>query len=171
MKSQHSTKVIETLYGTDKENLTALNIIIGKGKAGYDQTVEQMKVQASLQQRINAQLGTLANLWDAAKGTFTSAMVNVVEVFTPEIKSLVTNITDMVDRVSLWVKANPELVKTIASLVVKFIKINAAIWAVKYGAALMFGTFFSMAASFIKFGAVMLIFNFHTSQARHLILG
>lgn len=159
LNSQHRTKVIETLYGTDKENLTALNIIIGKGKAGYDQTVEQMKVQASLQQRINAQLGTLANLWDAAKGTFTSAMVNVVEVFTPEIKSLVTNITDMVDRVSLWVKANPELVKTIASLAVKFIKINAAIWAVKYGAALMFGTFFSMAASFIKFGAVMLIFN------------
>lgn len=159
LNSQHRTKVIETLYGTDKENLTALNIIIGKGKAGYDQTVAQMKVQASLQQRINAQLGTLANLWDAAKGTFTSAMVNVVEVFTPEIKSLVTNITDMVDRVSLWVKANPELVKTIASLAVKFIKINAAIWAVKYGAALMFGTFFSMAASFIKFGAVMMIFN------------
>lgn len=159
LNSQHRTKVIETLYGTDKENLTALNIIIGKGKAGYDQTVAQMKVQASLQQRINAQLGTLANLWDAAKGTFTSAMVNVVEVFTPEIKSLVTNITDMVDRVSLWVKANPELVKTIASLALKFIKINAAIWAVKYGAALMFGTFFSMAASFIKFGAVMMIFN------------
>lgn len=159
LNSQHRTKVIETLYGTDKENLTALNIIIGKGKAGYDQTVAQMKAQASLQQRINAQLGTLANLWDAAKGTFTSAMVNVVEVFTPEIKSLVTNITDMVDRVSLWVKANPELVKTIASLVVKFIKINAAIWAVKYGAALMFGTFFSMAASFIKFGASIMIFN------------
>ena len=159
LNSQHRTKVIETLYGTDKENLTALNIIIGKGKAGYDQTVAQMKAQASLQQRINAQLGTLANLWDAAKGTFTSAMVNVVEVFTPEIRTLVTNITDMVDRISLWVKANPELVKTIAPLVVKFIKINAAIWAVKYGAALMFGTFFSMAASFIKFGAAMMIFN------------
>ena len=159
LNSQQRTKVIETLYGTDKENLTALNIIIGKGKAGYDQTVTQMKAQASLQERVNAQLGTLANLWDAAKGTFTSAMVTVVEVFTPEIKALVTNITDMVDRISLWVKANPELVKTIASLVVKFIKINAAIWAVKYGAALMFGTFFSMAASFIKFGATMMIFN------------
>ncbi|WP_201556269.1 phage tail tape measure protein [Psychrobacter sp. 72-O-c] len=159
LNSQQRTKVIETLYGTDKENLTALNILINKGQAGYDQTVKQMAVQASLQQRVNAQLGTLANLWDAAKGTFTSAMVTVVEVFTPEIKALVTNITDLVDRISKWVKENPELVKTIASLVVKFIKINAAIWAVKYGAALMFGTFFSMAASFIKFGATIMIFN------------
>lgn len=159
LNSQHRTKVIETLYGTDKENLTALNIIIAKGKAGYDQTVAQMEAQASLQARVNAQLGTLANLWDAAKGTFTSAMVNVVEVFTPEIKNLVTNITDMVDKISLWVKANPELVKTIASLIVKFLKINAAIWAVKYGAALLFGTFFGMIASFIKFGATIMIFN------------
>ena len=159
LNSQQRTKVIETLYGTDKENLTALNIIIGKGKAGYDQTVAQMAAQASLQERVNAQLGTLANLWDAAKGTFTSAMVTVVEVFGPEIKEIVTNITALVDKFASWVKANPELVKTIASLVVKFIKINAAIWAVKYGAALMFGTFFSMAASFIKFGATIMIFN------------
>ena len=159
LNSQQRTKVIETLYGTDKENLTALNIIIGKGKAGYDQTVAQMEAQASLQKRVNAQLGTLANLWDAAKGTFTSAMVTVVEVFGPEIKEIVTNITALVDQFAAWVKANPELVKTIASLAFKFIKINAAIFAVKYGAALMFGTFFSMIASFIKFGAMMMLFN------------
>ncbi len=159
LNSQQRTKVIETLYGTDKENLTALNIIIGKGKAGYDQTIAQMEAQASLQKRVNAQLGTLANLWDAAKGTFTSAMVTVVEVFGPEIKAIVTNITALVDRFAAWVKANPELVKTIASLALKFIKINAAIFAVKYGALLMFGTFFSMIASFIKFGATMMIFN------------
>lgn len=75
------------------------------------------------------------------------------------LRAVVTNVTEIINKITAWAQANPELVKTIASLALKFIKINAAIWLVKYGAALMFGTFFSMAASFIKFGASIMIFN------------
>lgn len=75
------------------------------------------------------------------------------------LRALAQNLTDIIGRITAWVQANPELVKTIASLALKFIKINMAIWAVKYSAALMFGTFFGMIASFIKFGAAMMLFN------------
>lgn len=75
------------------------------------------------------------------------------------LRAVVTNVTEIINKITAWAQANPELVKTIGALALKFIKINAAIWAVKYGAALMFGTFFSMAASFIKFGASIMIFN------------
>lgn len=75
------------------------------------------------------------------------------------LRALAQNLTDVIGRITAWVQANPELTKTIALLAFKFIKINAAIFAVKYGAALMFGTFFSMIASFIKFGAALMLFN------------
>lgn len=80
-------------------------------------------------------------------------------VLNATLRALVTNITEIINKVTAWAQANPELVKTIAALALKFLKINAAIWAVKYGAALLFGTFFGMIASFIKFGATIMIFN------------
>lgn len=159
LNAQQRDKVIETIYGTDKESMFALNTIINKGKAGYDQTLAQMQAQASLQQRINAQLGTLANMWDAAKGTFTTAMVNFVEAFAPQLRQLITDITELAQKIGDWAKANPELIKTIGSLLLKFIKLNLILFTIKYSVALVLGSFFGMLAHFIKFGAMMMLVN------------
>lgn len=108
------------------------------------------------------QLDNLYGDIDQLKGAWESlsiALGGEGGVLNSSLRALAQNLTDVISRVTAWVQANPELVKTIASLAIKLIKINLAIWGLKYGAALMFGTFFSMIASFIKFGAVMLIFN------------
>ncbi len=107
-------------------------------------------------------LDNLAGDIDQMKGAWESmsiALGGEGGVINDTLRELVSHITEIINKVTAWVQANPELVKTIAALALKFIKINAAIWVVKYSAALMFGTFFSMAASFIKFGAAMMIFN------------
>lgn len=54
-----------------------------------------MKDQANLQSRVNTQLGTLKNLWDAALGTFTNALVAFGEAVAPEVKALVTWIGEL----------------------------------------------------------------------------
>lgn len=108
------------------------------------------------------QLDNLYGDIDQLKGAWESlsiALGGEGGVINSSLRALAQHLTDVISRVTTWVQANPELVKTIASLALKFIKINMAIWALKYGAALMFGTFFSMAASFIKFGATMMILN------------
>ena len=72
-----------------------------------------MADQAALQERVNAQLGTLGNLWDAATGTFTNAMVNFGEAIAPEIKAITEWIANLSERLGNWAKKNPELSNTL----------------------------------------------------------
>ena len=107
-------------------------------------------------------MDNLAGDIDQMKGAWESMSITLGGeggVLNSTLRALVTNVTEIINKITAWAQANPELVKTIGALAIKFIKINAAIWLVKYSAALMFGTFFSMAASFIKFGATMMILN------------
>lgn len=97
--------------------MLGLVLLIDKGKAGYDETIAKMEQQASLQLRVNAQLSTLANLWDSAKGTFSSVMVLFGEALAPDIKALVEWITNMTEKIGDWAKANPELATNIMRVV------------------------------------------------------
>lgn len=110
------------MFGNNSEVIQALNLLVDKGKTGYDETIAKMEAQADLQQRVNAQLGTLTNLWDAAKGTFTSVMVGFGETLAPDIKNILGFITDLTNRIGDWAKAHPELasfmMKTIAVIAV-----------------------------------------------------
>ncbi|RJL74417.1 phage tail tape measure protein [Acinetobacter radioresistens] len=112
--------ILSDMFGNDAETIQALNLLIDKGKAGYNETLAKMNAQADLQRRVNEQLGTLKNLWDAAAGTFTSAMTNFGAAIAPELKQAVTGLTDVSEKIGDWSKANPQLSNTI-------MKVGAAI--------------------------------------------
>lgn len=105
--------VLKDIFGDDKETNEVLSKIIEKGKGGYDDVVQNLAAQASLQERVNQQLGTLKNLWDAASGTFTNAMVRFGEAIGPEIKIAVEWIGNLSEKLGGWAKANPELANAI----------------------------------------------------------
>ncbi|WP_429022432.1 phage tail tape measure protein [Aeromonas allosaccharophila] len=106
-------QVLKDIYGDDGDTLRALNLMIDKGINGYRETQQKMDAQAALQERVNAQLGTLGNLWDAATGTFTNAMVNFGEAISPELKSVTEWVADLSERLGNWSKRNPELSNTL----------------------------------------------------------
>lgn len=106
-------RVLQGIFGDDKETLQALDIMITKGMDGYRATQKKMADQAALQERVNAQLGTLGSLWDAATGTFTNAMVNFGEAIAPEIKAITEWIAELSERLGDWAKKNPELSNTL----------------------------------------------------------
>lgn len=108
--------LLKAIYGDDAETLQALNLMIDKGIDGYRQTKKKMEEQAALQERVNAQLGTLGSLWDAATGTFTNAMVNFGEAIAPEIKAITEWIGEISERIGNWAKANPELANTLMKI-------------------------------------------------------
>lgn len=62
-------EAIKALFGDDNETLTVVNKLLEKGRAGYAEVVRKMQEQADLNERVEAQLGTLTNLWDAMTGT------------------------------------------------------------------------------------------------------
>lgn len=99
--------ILQKIFGDDAETLQALNTMIEKGKAGYEEFSKKMEAQASLNQRVNEQLGTLTNLWDAASGTFTNFLATMGESVAPELKSLTQWIADVNSKLSTWAAQNP----------------------------------------------------------------
>lgn len=113
LNTETRLSVLKQIYGDDAETLQVMNIMITKGIAGYRETAAKMEAQASLQLRVNEQLNTLTNLWDAATGTFTNALVNVGEAVAPELKELVKWLGEMAEGLGVWIKANPQLTATL----------------------------------------------------------
>lgn len=113
LNEQKRLAVFNQVWGDDSETQQVLTLMMTKGLAGYNETIAKMEAQASLQERVNAQLGTLGNLWDAATGTFTNAMVNFGEAIAPEVKSVIEWIGELSERLGNWAKKNPELSNTL----------------------------------------------------------
>lgn len=127
LNAQDRTMLLKEIFGTDAEVATSLATTIGKGKAGYDEVVAKMQAQADLQQRVNAQLSTLKNLWDAATGTFTNTMVTLGQTVEPQLKALTKWLTDLSGRLDKWIKTNPELVNTLMQVAMGMVALLAVI--------------------------------------------
>ena len=112
--------ILQKIFGDDAETLQALNTMIEKGKAGYEEFSQKMEAQASLNQRVNEQLGTLTNLWDAASGTFTNFLATMGESVAPELKSLTQWIADVNSKLSTWAAQNPTAAAAIMKLIALF---------------------------------------------------
>lgn len=112
--------ILQKIFGDDAETLQALNTMIEKGKTGYEEFAKKMEGQASLNQRVNEQLGTLTNLWDAASGTFTNFLATMGESVAPELKSLTQWIADVNSKLSTWAAQNPTAAAAIMKLIALF---------------------------------------------------
>lgn len=151
VNTEQRLKILQGIFGDDAETLQALNTMIEKGKAGYEEFAKKMEAQASLNQRVNDQLGTLTNLWDAASGTFTNFLAKMGESIAPELKELTKWIGDINEKLSNWAAKNPETANTIMKIaaaigifLTAITGIGAAISAVIVPIALAKFSFFSL---------------------------
>lgn len=122
--------LIKDIFGDDAETLQALNTMIEKGQAGYDEFAQKLAEQGSLNQRVDEQLGTLANLWDAAAGTFTNFTASMGEAIAPELKEAVKWISDINQRLSTWAEQNPETANTLMKVAAAVMVLLAGVSAV-----------------------------------------
>ncbi|QKJ68025.1 phage tail tape measure protein [Deefgea piscis] len=104
---------LKEIFGDDAETMQVLGKVIEKGAGGYNEVVDKLSRQATLQQRVNAQLGTLKNLWDAASGTFTNALASFGEAMAPELKSAAELFGTLSQKLDTFIKQNPMLAKSI----------------------------------------------------------
>lgn len=102
-------KVIEGVFGNDAEVNQVVSTLIAKGKAGYEEFAEKMEKQADLRKRVDEQLGTLTNVWEATTGTFTNLLVEIGATISPQLKTFAKELGEVAEKVKAWVKANPEL--------------------------------------------------------------
>lgn len=107
------TGVLKAIFGDDAETLQVVNALIDKGKDGYDQIQQKMNQQASLNKRVEAQLGTLANLWEAMTGTATNGIAAIGGAFSSDTKSIVTWLGDMGEKFATFADQNPRVIRSI----------------------------------------------------------
>ena len=162
VNTEQRLQILQGIFGDDAETLQALNTMIQKGKAGYEEFAKKMEAQASLNQRVNDQLGTLTNLWDAASGTFTNFLAKAGESIAPELKDLTKWIGDVNEKLSNWAAQNPETANTIMKIVAAIgifltivTGIGAAISAVLVPIALAKFSFFSLFGVFAGGGGMI----------------
>ncbi|NJV96082.1 phage tail tape measure protein [Escherichia coli] len=110
------TSVLKTLFGDDAETLQVVNALIDKGKDGYDQIQQKMNKQASLNKRVEAQLGTLTNLWEAMTGTATNGLAAIGSAFSGDTKNLTIWIGDLGERFTTFADQNPRVIRSVAGL-------------------------------------------------------
>lgn len=106
-------KVVEGVFGNDAEVSQVVFTLLEKGKAGYEEFAAKMEKQADLRKRVNEQLGTLTNIWEATTGTFTNLLAEIGATIAPQLKQLSKELGEIAEKVKAWVKENPELTGTL----------------------------------------------------------
>lgn len=104
------TGVMKALFGDDSETLQVVGTMMTKGLAGYEEIIAKMERQAALKERVDAQLKTLTNLWDAATGTFSNVMAAAGETIGDDLKQLTQWLGQVSDAAGKWIGENRELV-------------------------------------------------------------
>ncbi|WP_010248696.1 phage tail tape measure protein [Pantoea agglomerans] len=131
--------VLNTLFGDDAETLQALNIMISKGIEGYRETAAKLENQASLRERVDASLKTLANRWDAAGGSFTNALAAIGATVAPDLKRLVDWLGDLASALGNFVKQHPQLTAALFRMAAGFAIAVTAVGALSLAAAAILG--------------------------------
>lgn len=103
---------LKELTGGGQDQQMLAQVITG-GMEGYKKMVAEMEKQADLQKRVNMQLGTLANLWEAATGTFTNTLAAFAETFAPELKQLTNWFGALSEKIQGFIKTHPQMAKWI----------------------------------------------------------
>lgn len=120
------TKIITDIFGDDSETKTVVDALIDKGKEGYDEIQKKMEKQANLNQRVEAQLGTLTNLWEALTGTAVNGLAAIGGAFSDDAKKLVTWLGDMTEKFSDFAAKNPRFIRGLVGAAAGFVGLKLA---------------------------------------------
>ncbi|EOM8193321.1 phage tail tape measure protein [Escherichia coli] len=110
------TGVLKAIFGDDAETLQVVNALIDKGKDGYDQIQQKMNKQASLNKRVQAQLGTLSNLWEAMTGTATNGLAAIGGAFSGDAKNITQWLRELGEKFTKFADENPRVIRGVVGL-------------------------------------------------------
>lgn len=110
------TGVLKAIFGDDAETLQVVNALIDKGKDGYDQIQQNMNKQASLNKRVQAQLGTLSNLWEAMTGTATNGLAAIGGAFSGDAKNITQWLGELGEKFTKFADENPRVIRGVVGL-------------------------------------------------------
>ncbi|MCQ4969225.1 phage tail tape measure protein [Enterobacteriaceae bacterium DFI.7.85] len=143
---------LKGIFGDDAETLQVLNIMIDKGMDGYREAEGKLQAQASLRERVDSQLKTLGNRWEAATGSFTNALATIGATVAPELKQLADWLGNLANRLNQFVQQHPKLTSSIFKVVAGFAIITATLGTLGLAVAAILGPLAIMRYGFSLLG-------------------
>ena len=107
LSDQQRKTVIEKIFGSDKEVAEALDAMMKAGNSGIAAMKEKLDKQASLRERIKAQLGTMKNVADATGGSINAFLVNIGEALAPAVMAGLEGVGKIADVLTELTSAFP----------------------------------------------------------------
>ena len=111
--------VLKTIFGGGQDQQMVATLV-SNGLNGYRKMVADLERQASLQKRVNEQLGTLKNLWDAASGTFVNTIAGFAEAMGGDLKALTEWFGAASQSIGEFIKQHPVLVQWLGRIALAF---------------------------------------------------
>ena len=127
LSTEMRLSTLKGIFGDDAETLQILNIMIEKGIDGYHEANDKLQAQASLRERVDSQLKTLGNKWEAATGSFTNALAAIGGTVAPQLKQMADWLGELAGKLGEFVKAHPQLTSALFKIVGGFALATAAL--------------------------------------------
>lgn len=137
LSTLNRTRIIKQIFGDDGDTLSVLNALIDKGKSGYDEIQSKMNKQADLNKRVNAQLGTLTNLWDSMTGTAVNGLAAIGGAFSGDAKKLVGWLGDMSQRFSEFAEKNPKIIRGAFGIAAGFVGMKLGLLGINFALGIL----------------------------------
>lgn len=116
LDTQQRMNVVQALLGPGQD-AGMFSILVEKGVGGFRSMQGEMARQASLNQKVEVQLRTLKNTWEAATGTFTNTLAAVGSAFAPELKKIVDLLSKIAEKAQAFATAHPTLIKSVVLII------------------------------------------------------
>ncbi len=139
LSTEMRLSTLKGIFGDDAETLQVLNIMIEKGIDGYHEANDKLQAQASLRERVDSQLKTLGNKWEAATGSFTNALAAIGGTVAPQLKQMADWLGELAGKLGDFVKAHPQLTSALFKIVGGFALATAALGALAISIAGIIG--------------------------------
>ncbi|MDN4386569.1 phage tail tape measure protein [Citrobacter portucalensis] len=141
LSTEMKLSTLKGIFGDDAETLQVLNIMIEKGIDGYREAGDKLQAQASLRERVDSQLKTLGNRWEAATGSFTNSLAAIGGTVAPQIKQLADWLGVGANKLGEFVQKHPQFTAVMFKTTAMFAAVTAILGALAIAIAGVIGPF------------------------------
>jgi TP901 family phage tail tape measure protein len=124
LNTQQKTDIVTSLLGTGADAKFALTLIDG-GINSFNDMQNRLAKQGTLDKKVESQLKTLKNQWDAATGTFQNTMAQFGQLLLPILIKLIDKFNALSARISAFISKHPGMAKLIGMAVIGFTTLAA----------------------------------------------
>ena len=118
LTSQEQLLVLTKLFG--QEAARPLSVFVTKGVEGFDEMLDRMEKQASMQQKIDEIMSGTKKKWGTLSGTLENLVSNIGGMFAElvDLPGILEKINGIVGKMNDWVLANPKTAGAIGGVIV-----------------------------------------------------